>query len=108
MNRKCPSLISLDILNILDALANNDKLLLTYKASLQDYKEVLKELETEEKQVKQIKENLDYWKFKFNEIDAAALKEGEENELESELKISENAGEVKERIGRSLSFLNNE
>ena len=96
------------LLNILDALANNDKLLLTYKASLQDYKEVLKDLETEEKQVKQIKENLDYWKFKFNEIDAAALKEGEENELESELKISENAGEVKERIGRSLSFLNND
>lgn len=96
------------LLNILDALANNDKLLLTYKASLQDYKEVLKDLETEEKQVKQIKENLDYWKFKFNEIDAAALKEGEENELESELKISENAGEVKERIARSLSFLNND
>ncbi len=96
------------LLNILDALANNEKLLLTYKASLQDYKEVLKDLETEEKQVKQIKENLDYWKFKFNEIDAAALKEGEENELESELKISENAGEVKERIGRSLSFLNND
>ncbi len=96
------------LLNILDALANNDKLLLTYKASLQEYKEVLKDLETEEKQVKQIKENLDYWKFKFNEIDAAALKEGEENELESELKISENAGEVKERIGRSLSFLNND
>ena len=99
---------SVFLLNILDALANNDKLLLTYKASLQDYKEVLKDLETEEKQVKQIKENLDYWKFKFNEIDAAALKEGEENELESELKISENAGEVKERIGRSLSFLNND
>jgi len=96
------------LLNILDALANNEKLLLTYKASLQDYKEVLKDLETEEKQVKQIKENLDYWKFKFNEIDAAALKEGEENELESELKISENAGEVKERIARSLSFLNND
>ncbi len=96
------------LLNILDALANNDKLLLTYKASLQEYKEVLKDLETEEKQVKQIKENLDYWKFKFNEIDAAALKEGEENELESELKISENAGEVKERIGRSLTFLNND
>lgn len=96
------------LLNILDALANNDKLLLTYKASLQDYKEVLKDLETEEKQVKQIKENLDYWKFKFNEIDAAALKEGEENELESELKISENACEVKERIARSLSFLNND
>ena len=96
------------LLNILDALANNDKLLLTYKASLQEYKEVLKDLETEEKQVKQIKENLDYWKFKYNEIDAAALKEGEENELESELKISENAGEVKERIGRSLSFLNND
>ena len=99
---------SVFLLNILDALANNDKLLLTYKASLQEYKEVLKDLETEEKQVKQIKENLDYWKFKFNEIDAAALKEGEENELESELKISENAGEVKERIGRSLSFLNND
>jgi DNA repair protein RecN (Recombination protein N) len=96
------------LLNILDALANNDKLLLTYKASLQEYKEVLKDLETEEKQVKQIKENLDYWKFKFNEIDAAALKEGEENELESELKISENAGEVKERIARSLTFLNND
>ena len=99
---------SVFLLNILDALANNEKLLLTYKASLQEYKEVLKDLETEEKQVKQIKENLDYWKFKFNEIDAAALKEGEENELESELKISENAGEVKERIARSLTFLNND
>jgi DNA repair protein RecN (Recombination protein N) len=96
------------LLNILDALANNDKLLTAYKTSLQEYKEVLKDLEAEEKQVKQIKENLDYWKFKFNEIDAAALKEGEENELESELKISENAGEVKERTAKALSYLNND
>ncbi|MFZ9848227.1 MAG: DNA repair protein RecN [Flavobacteriales bacterium] len=96
------------LLNILDALANNDKLLTGYKTSLQEYKEVLKDLETEEKQVKQIKENLDYWKFKFNEIDAAALKEGEESELESELKISENAGEVKERTAKALSYLNND
>ncbi len=96
------------LLNILDALANNDKLLLSYKNNLSEYKELLKELEQEEKQVKQIKENLDYWKFKFNEIDAAKLKEGEENELESELKISENAGEVKERTSRSLNYLNND
>lgn len=96
------------LLNILDALANNDKLLVAYKSSLQEYKDVLKDLDAEEKEVKQIKENLDYWKFKFNEIDAAALKEGEESELESELKISENAGEVKERTARALNYLNND
>jgi DNA repair protein RecN (Recombination protein N) len=99
---------SVFLLNILDALANNDKLLVAYKSSLQEYKDVLKDLDAEEKEVKQIKENLDYWKFKFNEIDAAALKEGEESELESELKISENAGEVKERTARALNYLNNE
>ena len=99
---------SVFLLNILDALANNDKLLVAYKSSLQEYKDVLKDLDAEEKEVKQITENLDYWKFKFNEIDAAALKEGEESELESELKISENAGEVKERTARALNYLNNE
>ncbi len=99
---------SVFLLNILDALANNDKLLVAYKSSLQEYKDVLKDLDAEEKEVKQIKENLDYWKFKFNEIDAAALKEGEESELESELKISENAGEVKERTARALNYLNND
>ncbi len=99
---------SVFLLNILDALANNDKLLVAYKSSLQEYKDVLKDLDAEEKEVKQITENLDYWKFKFNEIDAAALKEGEESELESELKISENAGEVKERTSRALNYLNND
>ncbi len=96
------------LLDILDALAGNEKLLFDYQATLLEYKELSKSLEEEGKAVKQIKENLDYWKYKFNEIDAAALKEGEETEVESELKILENSGEVRERMAKVLSWLNEE
>ncbi|MFM7022129.1 MAG: DNA repair protein RecN [Flavobacteriales bacterium] len=96
------------LLDILDGLAANDKLLLTYSKNLQEYKELSKQLEKEEADVKLSKENLDYWKFKFNEIDAAAPEEGEEESVENELKILENSGEVRERIERILQNFNSD
>ncbi len=96
------------LLNILDALAGNEKLLSSYTSELHAYKELSKQLDKEEAEIKQIKENLDYWKFKFNDIDSAALQEGEEENIEKELKMLENSGELRERMDRILQNLNGE
>ena len=96
------------LLDILDGLAGNEKLLSSYGKSLLEYKALSKQLDKEEAEVKQVKENLDYWKFKFNEIDTASLEEGEEESVENELKILENSGEVRERMDRIIKNLNAE
>ncbi len=96
------------LLNILDGLAGNEKALTIYSTALTEYKELCKQLDKEEVDVKQVKENLDYWKFKFNEIHSAALEEGEEESVENELKVLENSGEVRERMERILQYLNSE
>ena len=93
------------LVNILDGLAGNEKILKVYSENLQHYKALVKQLEQEEVAVKLIKENLDYWKFKFNEIEAANLQVGEEESVEKELKIAENSGEVRERLDRVLNHL---
>jgi DNA repair protein RecN (Recombination protein N) len=96
------------LLNILDGLAGNEKVLNAYGSALTEYKELSRLMEKEEIEVKQVKENLDYWKFKFNEIHSAALEEGEGESVENELKILENSGEVRERMERILQHLNSD
>ncbi|MCX6182014.1 MAG: DNA repair protein RecN [Bacteroidetes bacterium] len=96
------------ILDILDGLAGSEKQLGSYSTALHEYKELSRLLEKEEADVKQSKENLDYWKFKFTEIEAANLEEGEEESVENDLKILENSGEVRERMERILQYLNSE
>ncbi len=80
---------------LLDAWAGNTKTVSVYRkkyTSLQSTRQLLEKLREQEKQARA---ELDYFSFQFDELHKAALIPGELHEIEAELEILNNAGEIK-------------
>ncbi len=73
-------------------------------ASLQQEKSKLNELQEQEKQVRA---ELDYFQFQFDELHKAALVPAEFEEIENELQILNNAGEIKFNLEKADFLLQN-
>ena len=84
---------------VLDAVAGNTQLLLEYGVLYSSYIQTRKELEALQLQQSNANKELDYNKFLFDELEEAALKENELEELDSELKLLSNAENVKQQLG---------
>jgi DNA repair protein RecN (Recombination protein N) len=82
-------------LSIVDAIAENDELLGTYKQSFLLFKKTEKQLnELVEKEAKS-KQDEDYFKYILNELVEANLQENEQTDLEESLNLLSNAEEIK-------------
>ena len=83
-------------LNVIDAIADNEEALNTYKTAFQQYKKDEKHLaELIEREAKS-RQDEDYFKFILNELVEANLKHEEQQELETQLNILSNAEQIKE------------
>ncbi len=80
---------------VMDALAENGKLLEDYRIFYKKYKKILKVLE--ELKVAQLTANkeLDYNQFLWDELKEAAFAEGEIEKIDSEIKLMSNAENIK-------------
>ncbi len=83
---------------VLDALADNAKLLQQYNDVYHQYTKTKKELEELQQQQTNANKELDYNKFLFDELEEAGLKENELEELDAELKLLSNAENVKQEL----------
>jgi len=93
---------------VIDALAENEKSLLTYSTLLKQFKVLKGELnELQEKKNNAVKE-LDYHAFLLNELEEAKLVAGELEVLESEYETLNNVEEIKEKLALSHGLLANE
>ncbi|MFI0431318.1 DNA repair protein RecN [Mariniflexile sp. HMF6888] len=93
---------------VIDALANNDEALQTYKQTLKVYKKLKKELkELLDFQADAIKEH-DYNSFLLNELVEANLVDGELESLEEENETLNNIEGIKERLSEAYQLLNEE
>ncbi|MBP0905172.1 DNA repair protein RecN [Mariniflexile gromovii] len=93
---------------IIDALANNEETLQTYKLELKSYKKLKKELqELLDFQAEAIKEH-DYNSFLLNELVEANLVEGELELLEEEYETLNNIEGIKEKLSEAYQLLNEE
>ncbi|MFD0988987.1 DNA repair protein RecN [Mariniflexile jejuense] len=93
---------------IIDALANNEAELQTYKVELKAYKTLKKELqELLNFQTEAIKEH-DYNTFLLNELVEAKLVEGEFELLEEEYETLNNIEGIKEKLSEAYQLLNEE
>ena len=93
---------------VIDALANNDETLQTYKQTLKVYKKLKKELkELLDFQADAIKEH-DYNSFLLNELVEANLVDGELESLEEENETLNNIEGIKERLSEAYHLLNEE
>ena len=93
-------------LSILDAYAQNQEILLQYRQTYKKYKKAEKEYSQLKKEAAGLKKEYDYNQFLFEELEKAQLKSGEQEDLEEELNLLENAEEVKVSLNESLQNLN--
>lgn len=94
-------------LQVVDSFAENADLLKTYQLDFNAFREAAKTLDELKKQAQQLRKEFDYDQFLFQELNNAGLKEDEQEKLEQELTILENAVEIKERLQLAHAYLDN-
>lgn len=95
-------------LGIIDAVAGHGALLEEYQSNFQRWTALLKQLEEWISQEKEQRNEQDYRQYLLNELLEANIKEGEEEETETDLKRLSNAEEIKEVLHTSAFMLDNE
>lgn len=93
-------------LQIVDSCAEISELIKEYSLNFKNYIIVSKELTELVEKESQLKKDLDYFNFQFNELSEATLKENEQEQLEQELETLTNAEEIKLHLNSSLAVLN--
>ena len=92
-------------LAMIDAFADNDKLLAEFSVKYYSLKLIEQELSEIKEKEAQSSANLDYFRFLYNELDELALKSGEKEELESEMAVSTNSEDIKRQLLKVQSIL---
>lgn len=92
---------------VVDSMAANETLLKSYQAQFRNYKKALARLRELEEQNRQAKNDLDYYQFQLNELESAALKAGEQDELEKEMTALSHAEEIKRNLLAASYILTN-
>jgi DNA repair protein RecN (Recombination protein N) len=92
-------------LRLIDAYAGNQKLLLDYQATWKNFTAAKTEYEALVQEAKTLSQEADFVKFQLDELNKADLKAGEQEKLESELKVMENAEDIKLRFNQLISQL---
>ncbi len=92
-------------LNILDLYAGNQQELERYQTVYKNFKKLEAAFKKLEAELAQSNKELDYHTFLLNELSEAKLADGEQEELESELKQLEHAEEIKLKLSQALQYL---
>jgi len=87
-------------LDIIDSFAKNEKLLEEYQKDFRHFKKLKQELDVLTEKEKQSQKESDYYTFQYKELEEAALKEGEQQKLEQELEVINNAEEIKTNLAK--------
>lgn len=95
-------------LKVLDIIAGNQALLQQYRESFRRYHDLKKELADLIALSEKGQQELDYLQHQYNELDQAKLRQGEQQELEEEVKVLSNAEEIKQYVGYASAILNAE
>lgn len=92
-------------LDLLDSFAGNSKELGGYQVEHKAYRSLLKEKERLFQLADSEVGDADYLQFLFEELEAAQLQPSEQEDLERELELIENSGEIQSRLSESLQLI---
>ena len=95
-------------IEIIDAIANHQNLILEYKQSLSRYKSLKSELKKRESEKETLSKEHDYNSFLLQELLSANLKANEQEELEANFEKLNNVEFIKEALDKSLALANEE
>ena len=82
-------------LNVVDILANDSKELEDYQQCFANYQQKTKELNQLREEIERNKQNADFLQFQYDELEAAQLVEGEQEELEQQSETMSHAEDIK-------------
>ncbi|WP_395654702.1 DNA repair protein RecN [Flavobacterium sp.] len=95
-------------IDILDAVANNNDLVIAYKQALTTYKSIQKEVKQLTSEKEALVKEYEYNSYLLNELLVANLVDGEQEDLEQELEQLSNVEFIKENFERILAVANEE
>lgn len=93
---------------VIDALADNAKLLSEYSNQLSAYKSLKRDLTQLQEQKNEFTKELDYNLFLLKELEAAKLEDDDLETLEEEYETLNNIEEIKDKLSASYQLLSNE
>ncbi len=94
-------------LHIVDGYADNGALLAGYQQKFKSFKEKESAFLRLKNESEALNKEADYNHFLFEELDKAKLNDGEQENLEEELKILEHAEEIRSKLFECLEILDN-
>ncbi|GAA4455467.1 DNA repair protein RecN [Nibrella saemangeumensis] len=94
-------------LQIVDTYAQDDELLRRYRVDYQEYRQKQSAFEQLHSEANAMRREFDYNNFLYEELAKAQLQADEQESLEQELTILENAEEIKERLQLAYEYLDN-
>lgn len=94
-------------LGIVDNYAGTQKLLQQYRSLYKQYRKKEETYRNLRENASSAKKELDYHSFLLNELTEAKLENGEQERIEEELNLLENAEEVKVKLNAALEYLSN-
>lgn len=95
-------------IDILDAVANNNDLVVAYKQALTTYKSIQKEVKQLTSEKEALVKEYEYNSYLLNELLVANLVDGEQEDLEQELEQLSNVEFIKDNFERILAVANEE
>lgn len=93
---------------IIDAIANNQELVIEFQSVLKKYRVAKSTLESKKNEFSAVLKEKDYNEFLYQELETANLKEGELEELEQQYQTLSNVEFIKENLDKLLSISNEE
>jgi DNA repair protein RecN (Recombination protein N) len=88
-------------LSVLDSFSDNIPLLKTYRIEYTIYKSLLRELSVLKEREAASKRDMDYFQFQFDELENANLNQVNQQELEKERELLNNAEMIKSQLGKA-------
>ena len=82
-------------LSVVDIIAGDDKELAAYRQAYSEYREAARKLEEMRREMEQNRQNADMLQFQFDELSAARLTDGEQEELEQQSETMTHAEDIK-------------
>ena len=95
-------------LNVVDIIAQDSKLLGDYRATYNQYRQAQQRLAKMEEEIARSRENEEFLRFQFKELDHAQLVEGEQESLEQEAETLTHAEDIKTALYEADNTLTNE
>jgi len=85
-------------LSVVDIIASDDKELAAYRQAYAEYREAARQLEEMRREMEQNRQNADMLQFQFDELSAARLTDGEQEELEQQSETMTHAEDIKSAL----------